>query len=65
MGQAGAGKIKFTFDTQKGIQYQAQTTSDFAQWSDLGGIIAGTGSEVETVLDTATGGRQFYRIKRL
>ena len=65
IGQAGAGKIKFTFDTQKGIQYQAQTTSDFAQWSDLGGIIAGTGSEVETVLDTATGGRQFYRIKRL
>jgi arylsulfatase len=63
--QAGPGRIRLQYDTQKGIQYQPQATADFLRWTDLGGPVSGTGSEVETTLDSVADGRQFYRVKRL
>lgn len=61
---ASLNQVRLLFDTQKGIQYQVQATTDFAQWACLGDVFVGTGLQMEALVDTA-GNRRFFRVQRL
>lgn len=65
MARSSDTQVVLRFDTQKDIQYQAQVTTDFAQWSDVGSTLLGTGDELEVAIVLATAGKGFYRVKRL
>ncbi len=57
--------IEIEFPSDLGRQYQIETTTNFLQWTNLDGPIAGDGNPFRKLYSTRGTGRLFYRVNIL
>ncbi len=56
--------LRVSWNTQPGLVYQVQISSDFSQWSNYGAPRLAVGS-TDSVLASVVGGKSYYRILRV